>query len=109
MKHIKKFVAIILTVILISTVTLPIVSFAAENVPGDHTSFEDFWNGLTDDEGNVDWRQLPKALFKVFFWVRLFEAISEAFRNLFGIQLPEQPAPEEPAPEVTTTAAEVAP
>lgn len=109
MKHIKKFVAIILTAILISTVALPIVSFAAENVPGDHTSFEDFWNGLTDDEGNVDWRLLPKALFKVYFWVRLFEAITESLRKLLGIQLPEQPAPEDPAPEVTTVEAEVAP
>ncbi len=106
MKHLKKIIAVILTAILISSVALPIVSFAENGVPNDHTSFEDFWDQMTDDEGNVDWRQLPKTLFKVYFWVRLIEAISEFFRGIFGFVTPTT-APDLPADEVTTIDAQV--
>lgn len=103
MKHLKKIIAVVLTAVLISSLLLPVVSFAAGDVPGDHTSFEDFWGQMTDDEGNIDWKQLPKVLFKAFIWIRIFEAIGEFFRGIFGIEIPapEQPAPEEVVPEVT--------
>lgn len=101
MKHLKKAVAVLLSAILISSLLLPVVCFAADNVPGDHTSFEEFWDGMTDDEGNVDWKKLPKVLFKTFLWIRIFEAIGEFFRNLFGIQTPEQVPDVTIDPEVT--------
>lgn len=106
MKHLKKAIAVLLSALLISSLLLPVVCFAADTVPGDHTSFEDFWDSMTDDEGNVDWKKLPKILFKSFLWIRIFEAIGEFFRGIFGIVIPEPipdaTAPEEIVPEVTT-------
>lgn len=94
MKHFRKLIAVILTVVLTASIALPVVASAEANVPGDHTSFDDFWGQMTDDEGNVEWQKLPKTLFEIFFFVRFFEVIASFFRNLFGI---------EAAPAETTT------
>ncbi len=93
MKQFRKIIAVMLTVILVSTLALPVVAFAEANVDGDHTSFDDFWGQMTDDEGNINWKKLPESLFKVFVFVRIFETIASFFRNLFGIEA-------EPAPSV---------
>lgn len=97
MKHLKKFIAVFLSVLMISTFALPVVSFAARE-PNDHTSFEDFWGQMTDEEGNVDWTKLPKVLFDAFFLIRLFEAIMQVIRNIFGLGNDT----EAPETEVTT-------
>lgn len=100
MKHIKKYVAIILSVVLMSTLLLPITCFAAgDSERGDHTTFEEFWAEMTNEDGSINWRKLPDFLFKAFFLIRLFEMIGEFFRGLFG-------GNSEPAPEVTTVAPE---
>lgn len=109
MKHVKKFIAVLLTVILLSSLSLPLVAFAENNVAGDHTTFEDFWDQMTDEDGNIDWRLLPKNLFKAYIWIKLFEAIMEFFRGIFNIQIPEVTVPETstsaPEAEVTTVPA----
>lgn len=92
MKHFRKLIAVILTVVLTASIALPVVAFAEGEVAGDHTSFDDFWGQMTDDEGNVDWKKLPKTLFEAFFFIRLFEAIASFFRNLFGIEAEVAPA-----------------
>ena len=97
MKHFRKLIAVILTVILTASIALPVVASAEADVPGDHTSFDEFWGQMTDDEGNVSWEKLPKSLFEIFFFVRFFEVIASFFRNLFGI---------EEAPVETTTLVE---
>lgn len=98
MKHLKKVIAVLLTVIMLSSLALPVISYAEAGVPNDHTTFEEFWEQMTDEEGNIDWTKLPKVLFKAFVWIRLFEAIASFFRNLFGIGTPAEDVPE------TTTA-----
>ncbi len=102
MKKFRKLIAVILTVVLTASIALPVFASAEEErVDGDHTSFDEFWGNMTDDEGNVEWEKLPKALFDVFVFVRLFEAIAGFFRNLFGIEA------EPVAPETTTSLADV--
>ena len=86
MKHFRKLIAVILTVVLTASIALPVVASAEAGVDGDHTSFEDFWSQMTDEEGNVSWEKLPKALFEIFFFVRFFEVISSFIRNIFGIE-----------------------
>lgn len=109
MKHLKKIIAVILTAVLMSSLLLPVVVSAAGNVPGDHTTFEEFWEQMTDEEGNIDWKKLPKVLFKAFLWIRIFEAIGEFFRNIFGIEKPVEPeVTTEPVAEVVTTTEAVA-
>lgn len=93
MKHFRKLIAVMLTVILVSSMALPVVAFAEGDVAGDHTSFDDFWGQMTDDEGNVDWKKLPETLFNVFVFVRIFEVIASFFRNLLGIEAPEAEVP----------------
>ena len=85
MKHFRKLIAVILTVILTASIALPVVASAEADVAGDHTSFDEFWDQMTDDEGNVSWEKLPKSLFEIFFFVRIFEVISSFFTNLFGM------------------------
>ena len=87
MKHFRKLIAVILTILLVSSIAVPVASAEGE-VAGDHTSFDDFWGQMTDEEGNVNWRKLPEALFKIFFFVRVFEVIAGFFRDLFGIEAP---------------------
>lgn len=106
MKHVQKLIAVFLTAILIATIALPIVSFAEVGVPNDHTTFEEFWDQMTDDEGNIDWKALPKVLFKAFVWIRIFEVIAGFFRDLFGPSSPETQVPETTVAAEVTTAAE---
>lgn len=107
MKHLKKIIAVVLTAVLMSSLLLPIVSFAEAGVPGDHTTFDEFWEQMTDEDGNIDWTRLPKVLLKAFVWVRIFEVIANFFRNLFGLSTPEAEEPTTAAAEETTVAAEV--
>lgn len=110
MKHLKKIIAVVLTAVLMSSLLLPIVSFAEAGVPGDHTTFDEFWEQMTDEDGNIDWTRLPKVLLKAFVWVRIFEVIANFFRNLFGLSTPDTETPEETTAAVaeeTTVAAEV--
>ncbi len=106
MKHFRKAIAVFLTVLMLSTVTFSVNSFAYTNVEdNDHTTFEDFWDELTDEDGNVDWTKLPKVLFKAFVAIRFFEVIIGIFRQIFGIGTSSST---ETATEAeTTTAAEV--
>ena len=85
MKHFKKIIAVMLTVILVSSLALPVFASAEANVDGDHTSFDEFWDEMTDDEGNVDWKKLPENLFNAYAFVEFFEAIIGFFRTLLGI------------------------
>jgi hypothetical protein len=102
MKQFRKLIAVILTVVLTASIALPVFASAEEErVDGDHTSFDEFWGNMTDDEGNVKWQELPKTLFDVFIFVRLFEVIADLFRDFFGIE--KEPA----APETTTSLADV--
>ncbi len=95
MKHFRKLIAVILTVVLTASIALPVFA-SAEEVDGDHTSFEQFWDSMTDEDGSIKWEELPTALFDVFVFVRLFEVIADLFRDFFGIE-------KEPAAEETTT------
>ena len=95
MKKFRKLIAIILTVVLSASIALPVFA-SAEDVDGDHTSFDEFWNNMTDEDGSVKWQELPKTLFDVFVFVRIFEVIADLFRDFFGIE-------KEPAVEETTT------
>ena len=95
MKKFRKLIAIILTVVLSASIALPVFA-SAEEVDGDHTSFEDFMGNMTDEDGSIKWQELPGALFDVFVFVRLFEVIADLFRDFFGIE-------KEPAAEETTT------
>lgn len=104
MKHFKKAIAVFLTVLLLSTMALPTVAFAAGDVAGDHTSFDDFYGQMTDEEGNIDWRKLPETLFSAYIWIKLFEVIAGFFRNLFGIEVETQVAETTVAEVVSTVA-----
>ena len=87
MKQIKKVIAVLLTVLMLSSFALPVVSFAAAEATtaqNDHTSFEDFWEQMTGDDGEIDWAKLPKVLFKAFVMIRFVEVIIQFFRGLFG-------------------------
>lgn len=96
MKHFRKLIAVILTVVLTATIALPVFASAEERVDGDHTSFDEFWDNMTDEEGNVNWKELPKTLFDVFVFVRIFEYIADLIRDFFGIE-------KDPYVEETTT------
>ncbi len=87
MKTFRKVIAVILTLILTASIAMPVASAASGDELGDHTSFEDFWGQMTDEEGNIQWKKLPEVLFKVFFFVRLFEVIAEWVRGIFGIEV----------------------
>ncbi len=84
MKKFRKIIAVILSLILTASIAMPVASAAGDEL-GDHTTFEDFWGQMTDEEGNINWKNLPQVLFEVFFFVRLFEVIAEWFRGIFGI------------------------
>ncbi|MBR5233432.1 MAG: hypothetical protein IKW03_04410 [Clostridia bacterium] len=101
MKHFRKLIAVILTVVLTASIALPVFASAEERVDGDHTSFDEFWGNMTDEDGSIKWQELPKTLFDVFVFVRLFEVIAGYIRDFFGIE--KEPA----APETTTTLADV--
>ncbi|MCD7774694.1 MAG: hypothetical protein LUG85_08300 [Clostridiales bacterium] len=100
MKHFRKAIAVFLTVLMLGAMMLPVTSFAYENVEdNDHTTFEEFWDMMTDDEGNVDWTQLPKVLLKAFVAVRFFEVLFGIIRQIFGLSTSTDA-------ETTTVAAE---
>lgn len=95
----KKFIAVLLTVLLVSSLALPTVAFAAGEVvdapvaeegpvDNDHTTPEEFWDMMTNEDGSVNWKELPKALFNAALIVTLFEiianAIRESFDSIFG-------------------------
>lgn len=96
MKKFRKLIAVILTVVLTASIALPVFASAEERVDGDHTSFDEFWNNMTNEDGSIKWQELPKTLFDVFVFVRIFEAIADLFRDFFGIE-------KDPYVEETTT------
>ena len=92
----KKFIAILLSVILVATFALPTVAFATAEAVEDeviveeevaveeeneHTTPEEFWNQMTNEDGSINWSALPKFLFNAALIITIFDYIATTFRN----------------------------
>lgn len=85
MKNFKKFIAIILSVLLISTFALPVVSFAATVVVDDeHETPEDFIEDKIDEEGNINWTEISTGLFIPTFFLEVIDSIITSLRAIYN-------------------------
>lgn len=83
MKNFKKLIAIILSVLLVSTFALPVVSFAAAEVVDDeHETPEDFIEDKIDEDGKINWTEISTGLFIPTFF---FEAIDSIITSIRAI------------------------
>ncbi|MBR3868328.1 MAG: hypothetical protein IKM66_03355 [Clostridia bacterium] len=85
MKNFKKLIAIILSVLLISTFALPVVSFAAAEVVDDeHQTPEDFIDDKTDEDGEIIWTEISPGLFIPTFFFEVIDSILTSLRAIYN-------------------------
>lgn len=90
MKKFRKIIAVILTVVLLSAYALPTTVFAAaeiaaeQAVDNEHETPEDFWDRLTNEDGSINWTEVPVAIFNVTFFVKVVESIIGSLTSLFN-------------------------
>lgn len=117
MKTFKKLIAIVLSVLLVSTFALPVVSFAATVASEDHQTPDEFIDEKTDDDGEIIWTEISTGLFIPTFFVETVNTILSSLRAIFNqflgffatlIPDPDTFLPELPeeAPEDTSDLAE---
>ncbi|MBO5934827.1 MAG: hypothetical protein J6Q94_04995 [Clostridia bacterium] len=118
MKTFKKLIAIVLSVLLVSTFALPVVSFAAaEVVDNEHQTPDEFIDEKTDEDGEIIWTEISTGLFIPTFFVETVNTILSSLRAIFNqflgffatlIPDPDTFLPELPeeAPEDTSDLAE---
>ena len=106
MKRINKLIAVLLAAIVLFSVAVPTVAFAAdaeepttvreydptdqydfESPLPEHPTIDDVWEYLTGGTGkteDIDWKKLPEAFLGIFAAIRFIEIFLNFFRDLFG-------------------------
>ncbi len=87
MKTFKKLIAIVLSVLLVSTFALPVVSFAAnevEVVDDEHQTPDEFIDDKTDEDGEIIWTEISTGLFIPAFFVETVNTILTSLRAIFN-------------------------
>jgi len=112
MKHFKKLIAIVLSVLLVSTFALPVVSFAAAEVVDDeHQTPEDFIDDKTDEDGDIIWTEISTGLFIPTFFLEVIDTILTSLRAIynqfFGFFATLIPNPDDFLPEIPECPEEV--
>lgn len=104
MKHFKKLIAIILTVLLVSTFALPVVSFAATVVDEEHETPDDFIEDKIDEDGKINWTEISTGLFIPTFFLEVIDSIITSIRAIvnqfLGFFATLIPDPDEFLPEI---------
>ncbi len=93
MKTLKKSIAILLSFVLAFSLAVPafaeddalLDSFIATDAEtGDHTTPDEFWDEMTDDNGNIQIENLPFYLVVPYLMTYLFETLVGYFRDFFN-------------------------
>lgn len=111
MKQFRKLIAIVLSVLLISTFALPVVSFAAAEVNDEHQTPDEFIDDKTDADGEIIWTEISAGLFVPAFFVETINTILTSLRAIFnqflGFFATIIPNPDEFLPEIPEVPEEV--